>query len=67
MQPQFFRDVSQDERAHGHFTLFKERLLSVNNRFCHFQDGVKPLLNVFYQPARLLQLAAQIMAAALLL
>ena len=55
MQAQLVRDVAQNQRAHGHFTVFKERLLPVNDSFRHFQDSVKSLLDVLHQPFCLLQ------------
>ena len=55
MQAQLVGNFAQHQRAHGQLTMRKESFLALDDGGGHAQDGVKALLNVLDEPARLLQ------------
>src|SRR5574340_1335406 len=57
-------DFAQNQRAHGNLAVFEEMLLALDDGLGNPQDGVEALLDVLDQPARFLQLAAHLLAAA---
>lgn len=67
MQTENIGDLAQDQRPHGHFAVFEELTLTIDNGLRHTMDGLEALLNVLDQPARLLQLGGQVTVASSLL
>ena len=59
MQAQLVGNFAQHQRAHGQLAMRKKSLLPLDDGGGHAQDGVKALLNVLDEPARLLQALLQ--------
>ena len=55
MQAQFVGNFTQHQGPHGQRTVQEEVLLPLHDGVANPQNRVKPLLNVFDEPARLLQ------------
>ena len=64
-RPTRLGDLAQHQRAHGDLAVLEEVLLPVDDRLRDAQDGVEALLHVLDQPARLLQLPGEVLAAVL--
>ena len=63
MQTQLVGDLAQHHRPHGQFAVLQKAFLPLGNGRAHAQDGVKPLLDVFDEPTRLLQALLQTLVA----
>ena len=59
MQAQFVGDLAQHHRAHGQFAMREKTLLPLDDGAADAQDGVKALLDVLDEPARLLHARSQ--------
>ena len=59
MQTEFIGNLAQHQRAHGQLAVGEEVFLPLDHRCADTQDRVKALLDVFDEPARLLQALLQ--------
>ena len=62
MQAKFVSNFAQHQRAHGQLTVREKVFLPLHDGGADAQNCVKPLLDVFYKPARFLQPLLQCLA-----